>query len=109
MQNLMGVLGAFKEKYLIWMNLPNVTKTDIVEIIIIAFLIYHVMLWFKKTRAWMLFKGLLVILVFVFVAALFQMNTILWIAEKAIGVSVTALIIVFQPELRKALEREYLL
>ena len=104
MQNLMGVLGAFKEKYLIWMNLPNVTKTDIVEIAIIAFLIYHVMLWFKKTRAWMLFKGLLVILVFVFIAALFQMNTILWIAEKAIGVSVTALIIVFQPELRKALE-----
>ena len=104
MQNLRGVLGAFREKYLIWMNLPNVTKTDIVEIIIIAFLLYHVMLWFKNTRAWMLFKGLVVILVFVFIAALFQMNTILWIAEKAIGVSVTALIIVFQPELRKALE-----
>lgn len=104
MQNLRGVLGAFKEKYLIWMNLPHVTKTDIVEIIIIAFLIYHVMLWFKNTRAWTLFKGLVVILAFVFIAALFQMNTILWIAEKAIGVSVTALIIVFQPELRKALE-----
>ena len=104
MQNLRGVLGAFREKYLIWMNLPNVTKTDIVEIIIIAFLLYHVMLWFKNTRAWMLFKGLVVILVCVFIAALFQMNTILWIAEKAIGVSVTALIIVFQPELRKALE-----
>lgn len=104
MQNLLGVLGAFKEKYLVWMNLPNVNKTDIVEIVIIAILFYQVMLWFKKTRAWILFKGLIVILVFVMVAALFQMNTILWIAERAVNVGVVALVVVFQPELRKALE-----
>ena len=104
MQNMVGVLGAFKEKYLAWMNLPSITKTDIIEIIIIAFLIYHVMLWFKNTRAWTLFKGLIVILVFVFVAALFQMNTILWIAGKAFNVGIVALVVVFQPELRKALE-----
>ena len=104
MQNMVGVLGAFKEKYLAWMNLPSITKTDIIEIIIIAFLIYHVMLWFKNTRAWTLFKGLIVILVFVFVAALFQMNTNLWIAGKAFNVGIVALVVVFQPELRKALE-----
>ena len=104
MQNMVGVLGAFKEKYLAWMNLPSITKTDIIEIIIIAFLIYHVMLWFKNTSAWTLFKGLIVILVFVFVAALFQMNTILWIAGKAFNVGIVALVVVFQPELRKALE-----
>ena len=63
-----------------------------------------VMLWFKNTRAWTLFKGLIVILVFVFVAALFQMNTILWIAGKAFNVGIVALVVVFQPELRKALE-----
>ena len=31
MQNMVGVLGAFKEKYLAWMNLPSITKTDIIE------------------------------------------------------------------------------
>lgn len=104
MQNLIGVLATFREKYLVWMNLPNINKTDIVEIVIIAFLCYHVMLWFKQTRAWTLFKGLIVIMVFVMIAAVFQMNTILWIVERAVGVGVTALVVVFQPELRKALE-----
>ena len=87
------------------MNLPVITQIDIVEIVIIAFLLYNVLVWIKNTRAWMLFKGLLVILMFVLVAAVFQMNTILWIAEKTISVGVMALVIIFQPELRRALEQ----
>lgn len=84
---------------------PHITEIDIVEIIIIAFFIYEIMLWIKNTRAWMLFKGIVVLLVFTFVAAIFRMNTILWLAERAINVGIIALIIVFQPELRKALEQ----
>lgn len=84
---------------------PHITEIDIVEIIIIAFFIYEIMLWIKNTRAWMLFKGIVVLLVFTFVAAVFRMNTILWLAERAINVGIIALIIVFQPELRKALEQ----
>lgn len=78
--------------------------TDIVEIIIISFLVYHIMVWIKNTRAWMLMKGLLVILVFLLVAAIFKMQTILWIASNVLGFAVTALVVVLQPELRKALE-----
>lgn len=52
----------------------------------------------------MLLKGILVILAFVLVAAIFQMNTILWIAEKTINVAIIAIVVIFQPELRKALE-----
>ena len=48
---------------------------DIVEILIISFLFYHILLWIKNTRAWNLFKGIIVILLFVLVAAIFQMNT----------------------------------
>lgn len=44
------------------------------------------------------------ILLFVLVAAIFQMNTILWLAENTLSVGLTALVIIFQPELRKALE-----
>ncbi|MBO5372901.1 MAG: diadenylate cyclase CdaA [Lachnospiraceae bacterium] len=99
------MFGIFKDKYLTWMNLPVITVIDILEIIIIAFLIYNILVWIKNTRAWMLFKGLIVILVFVLMAAIFQMNTILWLAEKAINVGMIAIVVVFQPELRRALEQ----
>ena len=105
MEHFVSMMGTFKDKYLTWMNLPVINQIDIVEIVIIAFLLYNVLVWIKNTRAWMLFKGLLVILMFVLVAAVFQMNTILWIAEKTISVGVMALVIIFQPELRRALEQ----
>mgnify|MGYP002623590433 FL=1 len=73
--------------------------------IIIAFLFYEIMIWFKKTRAWSLFKGIMVVLVLVLIAAIFQFNTILWIASKTVGVGLIAVIIIFQPELRRALEQ----
>lgn len=87
-------------------NLSDITLTvvDYVQILIIAFLIYHVLLWIKNTRAWNLLKGIIVILVFVLIASLFEMTTILWLAENLFSVGVIAIVIVFQPELRKALE-----
>ena len=104
MQSFLTVLENFKENYLAWVSVLNITvsKTDIVEMLIIAFLFYHVLKWIKDTRAWMLLKGILVILAFVLVAAIFQMNTILWIAEKTINVAIIAIVVIFQPELRKA-------
>lgn len=41
---------------------------------------------------------------FVLVAAVFQMNTIIWIAKNTLSVAITAIVIIFQPEIRKALE-----
>lgn len=92
-------------RYLSWVHLPEITATDIAEIVIITFIVYNIMVWIKNTRAWVLFKGLLVILGFIFFAAVFQMNTILWLAEKTLSVGIIALVIIFQPELRKALEQ----
>ncbi len=57
---------AFMDKYLSWIDKPKIGPTDIIEIIIIAFVLYHVMVWVKNTRAWMLFKGIIVILIFLF-------------------------------------------
>ena len=94
----------FLERYMYWFSPTSVSKTDIVEIIIITFMIYEVMAWIKRTRAWILFKGILIIMLFVLIAAIFQMNTILWIAEKAFNAGMIALVVVFQPELRNALE-----
>ena len=78
--------------------------TDIIEIIILSYVIYHVMIWFKKTRAWTLFKGIVVLFIFVGLATLFRLNTILWIFRNTISVGIIAVIILFQPELRRALE-----
>lgn len=83
----------------------EITWTDLVEIIILAFLIYHIMLWIKTTRAWTLVKGFSVIMVFLIAAVLFEMDTILWIAGKIFDIGILAIVIVFQPELRRALEQ----
>ncbi len=89
-----------------WLSfLPKITKTNILEIIIIAFLIYEIMVWIKNTRAWTLLKGIVVILAFVLVAWILKLYTILWIMENVALIGTTALVIIFQPELRKALEQ----
>ena len=85
--------------------LPDLKITDIIEIVIIAVLAYHVMIWIKNTKAWMLLKGIGVLAAFILIASVFQMNTILWLVKNSIGVLATAAIIVFQPELRRALEK----
>ena len=105
MREIGSALYAFMDKYLSWIDKPKIGPTDIIEIIIIAFVLYHVMVWVKNTRAWMLFKGIIVILIFLLLAALFQMNTILWLSGKVVNVAAIALVIIFQPELRNALER----
>ena len=100
----MATMGAFWEKASIYLNLPKITMTDVVEILIITFLVYYMLVWIKNTRAWVLLKGIMVILLFVLVAAVFQMNTIIWIAKNTLSVAITAIVIIFQPEIRKALE-----
>ena len=105
MERLLNGMLAFRDKYMFWLNIPSVTVIDIVEIIIITFLMYSILIWIKNTRAWVLFKGILVIVVFVLIAALFQMNTIMWLAGKLLNVGIIALAVIFQPELRKALDQ----
>lgn len=83
----------------------KIEVTDIVEIIIISFMIYELLKWVQSTRAWQLLKGIIVILIFIALAGIFKLNTILWIVDKAVNVLMFAIVIVFQPELRKALEQ----
>jgi len=104
LENFITRVESLKDQYLSWLSMPYVNIVDVIEIIIIAFLIYHVLVWTRNTRAWNLLKGMIIIFAFVLVAALFQMNTILWIFERTINILVIAAVVVFQPELRKALE-----
>lgn len=101
----MDIIKTFFEKYLTVVSLPKITVIDVLEILIIAFTLYHIIIWVKRTRAWMLVKGIIVLSIFCVIAIVLDMSAILWIFRNTIGVGITAIIIVFQPELRKALEQ----
>ena len=90
--------------YFTWLTLPAFKFTDVLEILILAFLIYNIIKWIKYTRAWTLFKGLLVLLAFSVFSAIMQFDVILWIIRNTISVGIIAFVILFQPELRRALE-----
>ena len=90
--------------YLTGIRLQYFTWSDIVEILLIAFFVYEFMLWIRNTRAYSLLKGILIVLAFIFIAFLLKMNTILCLVTNMAGYAITAVLIIFQPELRKALE-----
>lgn len=99
-------LGDILQALQSWISfLPRITLSNLIEIFIIAALVYTILVWIKNTRAWNLLMGLVVIVAFALVAAILHFDTILWILEKTATIAVTALIIIFQPELRKALEQ----
>ena len=97
---------TFFSKYISTLSLQGVSVRweDIVEILIISFLVYQIMTWIKNTKAWFLMKGIGIILIFILLAIIFEMNTILWIVENVLSIAVIALVVVLQPELRRALE-----
>ncbi len=79
--------------------------SDILEIFIIAFLVYYILAWMKTTRSWRLLKGVIVIFLFLFAVNLMEMTTIIWISENVLSFAVIGIIVVMQPELRHALEQ----
>ena len=90
-----------------WFTEPSVSisVTDVLEIIILAFLVYNVLLWIKTTRAWTLLKGIMILLVCVMIVYVLRMDTLIFIVNRGIDILVTSTIVIFQPELRKALEQ----
>ena len=77
---------------------------DVIEIILLSFLVYTILVWIKNTRAWTLLKGIVFLGFFVALVYLFHMDTLIFIINKGINIAIIAAIIIFQPELRKALE-----
>ena len=76
-----------------------------IEILLIAVVVYYIVDWIKKNRVLVLLKGMLMIVLFYMVAAILGFDAIRWIFQNALGISITALVILFQPELRKGLEQ----
>lgn len=91
-------------RYIDGLYMPDLRIVDVVEIMILAVIIYFCISWIKRTRAYTLLKGIYIVAVFILLANLFQMTTLLWIMKGIGTIALTALVIIFQPELRKALE-----
>ena len=102
----MSAISNFIEEYISNIYIPRTLRVSIIfEIIILAIILYEFMAWVKTTRAFALLKGIIVILVFLIIAYIFDFTTILWIAGKVINIAIIAVVVIFQPELRKALEQ----
>ena len=95
---------SFLENNVSSLYIPKPGIVDIMEIAIISFVIYHILIWLRSTRAWFLMKGIVSIMVMFMLAVILEMNTIIWIAQNVVYIGVIAVIVVLQPELRKALE-----
>ena len=101
----MNTIISFFRDYVAWLTIPEFTITDALEILIIAFAFYHIILWIKDTRAWVLLKGMIILGIIFLVALVLEMNVVLWVFQNAMVVGIVALIVIFQPELRNALEQ----
>lgn len=88
-----------------YISLPNIGVRDILDILIVTYLIYLVMIWIKDARTWTLFKGVVSVMVVAGISYIFQLHTLWFVLSNTITVGAFALLVVFQPELRRALEQ----
>lgn len=89
-----------------WLRPPKAIEViDIIQILLISWLVYRLILLVKNTRAYTLLKGILFIIAFVAVAYFLQMEVIIWLIGNLSMAAMTAVVIIFQPELRKVLEQ----
>ena len=88
-----------------WNIIHRPTWIDYLDIIIIAFLIYQLVTITRQTRAIQVIKGLAIIIVASYVSELIGLTTLNWVLRSILNNGVIALMILFQPELRKALEQ----
>ena len=78
--------------------------TDIIDILIVSYIIYKILGFVRSSRAEQLAKGLVIIIIIAFLSNLLNLYITNWIFTGILGVGLVALIVVFQPELRRALE-----
>lgn len=85
--------------------LTTVNILDLIDIVVVAYFLYRIYLMLKNTRAATLVKGLLVLVLFMLISRWLNLHVISWLLEKSMTVIMVALPVVFQPELRRALEQ----
>jgi diadenylate cyclase len=83
----------------------SIKITDVIDILIVAYLLYKMFGFIQETRAQQLFRGILLIVVFFLVSELFDLSLLNWLFTRLITAGLLAVVIVFQPEIRRGLEQ----
>lgn len=83
----------------------NMRPADIIDILVISFVIYKCVELFKKSRAGQLMKGIFILVLISVLAQWLELVTVKWVLNKLIDSAIIVIVIVFQPEIRKTLER----
>lgn len=85
-------------------DIQNITIWSVVDILVVAFIFYKGYMLIKETRAEQLLKGILLILVLIPISYILKLDILYFILSKTITIGVIAVIIIFQPEIRRGLE-----
>ncbi|MCL2377854.1 MAG: diadenylate cyclase CdaA [Defluviitaleaceae bacterium] len=101
---------AFLDGLIEFTNIPVLTipafgPAQVLDILIIAGVLYLILRWVKRTHAWVLIRGIVIMLALWFIANVFDLVTLGWLLEHMFTVGLIALVVIFQPELRKVLEQ----
>lgn len=100
-----NIFNSIKYSYIFQdIRIPSLNISGIIEILILIFVIYKLLTSLKNTRAWLLFKGILILAVFYVIAYFCSFNVIMTIFKAGFSILIIAIVIVFQGELRKLLE-----
>ncbi len=92
LENLMGLLMSIR-------------ITDVLDIVIVAFLLYKLLEFIKETRAQQLFRGILLIIGAFILSEILDLSLLNWLLTSLVTVGIIAIVILFQPEIRRALEQ----
>ena len=99
----MTAIRTFFQEF--WNRIPQIGVNDIIDILIVAFLFYTVMRLIHSTSAARIARSILLLLLITGLTEIFKLYTLNWILSKILEIGVIALVIMFQPELRRMLER----
>ena len=98
-------MREFLSQILQYIRSVRIAPKNIVEMVILAILIYFLIVWIKRSKAWVLLRGFAVLALFVLIANLLELSVLSYIANRSLSILVIALLVLFQPELRAALEQ----
>lgn len=101
--------GVFNAIYTIWNQIvyavSNIGFADVFDIVIMSYIIYKAIYFLKETRAGQLVKGILILLTIYFIADLWELVTVSWLLSNVMDSALVAAAVIFQPELRRLLEK----
>lgn len=94
----------FINNYISWVSLPKINIGSIFELGLLTFILYYIVKWIRKTKAWILIKGVIFLFAFYVFSYIFELHAFTFIFENLFNLFIIGAMVIFSPEIRKALE-----